>query len=184
MAAMVISTASQKNEFISRLARIESGVGSSKSTLYVGVDGTIMASSKDNAKLKKQAAAVPAKPMGIFGAMFSLVFGAMALGLTLYLRFSFTGQVGPLDNSDLVMLENGGAALVIALFCGYMVKMPMLKYTPVCAVGVMVALVGFHNLVHTYPTHFAQMFSPVWVEQVVSATPANSIIWRGETFVL
>ena len=184
MATMVISTASQKNEFLSRLARIESGVGSSKSTLYVGVDGTIMASSNDSAKLKKQAAAVKAKPMGMFGAIFSVAFGAIALGLTLYLRFSITGQVGPLDNSDMAMLENGGVALAIALFCGYMVKMPMLKYSPICAIGVMVALVGYHNLVHVYPSQFAQMFSPVWVEQVVSATSANSIIWRGETFVL
>ena len=184
MATMVISTASQKNEFLSRLARIESGVGSSKSTLYVGVDGTVMASSRDNAKLKKQALAVPAKPLGIFAAILSVLFGATALGLTLYLRFSITGEAGPLDNSDLAMLANGGVALTIALFCGYMVKMPMLKYIPICAVGVMAGMVGYHNLVHTYPDHFSQMFSSVWVEQVVSATSANSIIWRGETFVL
>ena len=184
MATIAISTAGQKNEFLSRLARIESGVGSSKSTLYVGLDGTIMASSRDNAKLKKQALAVPAKPLGVFAAILSMVFGALALGLTLYLRFSITGEAGPLDNSDLVMMVNGGAALAIALFCGYMVRMPMLKYTPICAVGVMAGLVGYHNLVHVYPTEFAQMFSTIWVDQVVSATSVNSIIWRGETFVL
>jgi hypothetical protein len=184
MATISISTAGQKNEFLSRLARIESGVGSSKSTLYVGVDGTVMANSSANAKLKKQALAVPAKPMGFLGGILSMVFGAVALGLALYLRFSVTGNAGPLDNSDLAMVENGGVALLIALFCGYMVKMPMLKYTPICAIGVMLGMIGYHNLVHVYPAQFANMFSPVWVEEVVSSTPANSIIWRGETFVL
>ena len=184
MATILISATAQKNEFLSRLSRIESGVGSSKSTLYVGIDGTIMASSKDNAKLKKQAVLIPAKPMGIFGGIVSVAFGVIALGIALFLRFSMTGQAGPLDNSDFLMAQNGGVALAIALFCGYMVKMPMLKYAPICAVGVLAGLVGYHNLVHVYPTEFAQMFSPVWVEQVVSATAPNSIIWRGETFVL
>ena len=78
MATILISATAQKNEFLSRLSRIESGVGSSKSTLYVGIDGTIMASSKDNAKLKKQAITTPARPLGLFGGMFSVVFGAMA----------------------------------------------------------------------------------------------------------
>lgn len=184
MATISISTASQKDEFLSRLARIEAGVGSSKSTLYVGVDGTIMASSKDNAKLKKQAITTPARPLGLFGGMFSVVFGAMALGIALYLRFSLTGQAGSLDNPDLFMAQNGGVALVLAVFCGYMVKMPMLKYAPICAVGVLAGLVGYHNLVHVYPTEFAQMFSAMWVEQVVTATSPHSIIWRGETFIL
>lgn len=184
MATISISTAGQKNEFLSRLARIESGAGSSKSTLYVGVDGTIMASSSANAKLKKQALAVPAKPLGLFAAFLSMLFGAVAVGLALYFRFLATGNAGPLDNSDLAMAENGGVALVIALFCGYMVRMPMLKYTAICAMGILAGLVGYHNLVHVYPTQFADMFSPTWVEQVVTSTPANSIIWRGETYVL
>lgn len=184
MATISISTASQKNEFLSRLARIESGAGSSKSTLYIGVDGTVMATSKLNAKLQKQATATPAKPLGVVGALLSAAFGIIALGLALYVRFLVTGQAGPLDNADLTMAMNGGAALGIAIFAGFMLKMPLLKYTPLSVVGIMVGLVGFHNLVHVYPTQFADLFSPVWVEQVVSSTPANSIIWRGQTFVL
>ena len=184
MATIAISTAGQKNEFLSRLARIESGIGSSKSTLYVGVDGTILASSKDSTKLKKQATATPARPLGMFAAGLSVVFGVMMLGLALYLRFSITGEAGPLNNSDLVMAQNVGVALSMALFCGFMVKMPMLKYAPICAIGVLMGTVGYHNLVHVYPTEFARMFSPVWVEQVVTTTEANSIIWRGVPYVL
>ena len=67
MVSMAISTATQKNEFLARLNRIEKGTGSSKSTLYVGLDETIMADSRDSEKLKKQAAAVPARPLGVFG---------------------------------------------------------------------------------------------------------------------
>lgn len=184
MATISITTANQKNEFLARLARIEAGIGSSKSTLYVGVDGTVMADSRQSAKLQKQAVAAPAKPLGIFGALLSVVFGIFALGLTLYLRFSMTGETGPLNNSDFAILQNGGIALAIALVCGFMVKMPMVKFAAATLCGVMVGLVGFHNLVHVYPTEFAQVFSPVWVEQVVSSTPANSIIWRGESYVL
>lgn len=184
MATISISTASQKNEFLSRLSRIEAGTASSKSTLYVGVDGTVMASSKDSAKLKKQAAAVKAQPMGMFAVILSIGFGIAAVITALYLRFAATGETGPLTNSDLTMGINGGVAFAIAMFGGFLLRMPLLKYTPVCAVGVMVGVVGFHNLVHVYPTQFANLFSPIWVDQVVAATPANSIIWRGETFAL
>jgi hypothetical protein len=184
MATISISASAQKNEFLSRLARIESGTGSSKSTLYVGVDGTVMASSKANAKLKKQALAAPTKPLGLFAAILSLVLGGMALGLALYLRFTITGEPGPLDNADISMAMNGGAALFIALFGGFMLKLPLWKYTPISAIGVLAGVVGFHNLVHVYPSQFSDLFSPGWVDQVVTSTPANSIIWRGQTFTL
>ena len=184
MATMVISTTAQKNEFLARLNRIEKGIGSSKSTLYVGLDETIMADSKDSEKLKKQAAAVPVKPLGVFGILISLASGLLAVGAALYLRFLMTGEAGPQDNIDMTMALNGGVALAIALFTGFMLKMPLGRFGPVAAIGILAGVVGFHNLVHLYPAQFAEMFSPVWVEQVVSATAANSIIWRGQTFVM
>ena len=184
MATISITATAQKDEFLSRLARIEAGTGSSKSTLYVGVDGAFMASSRKNAKLQKQVAAAPTKPLGMFGAVLSAAFGVLALGLALYLRFLITGEAGPLDNADLTMALNGGTALAIALFAGFMLRMPLLKYIPLSTVGILAGLVGFHNLVHVYPGQFAAMFSPIWVEQVVANTPANSIIWRGQDFVL
>ncbi len=184
MSSMVITTANQKNEFMARLNRIEKGIGSSKSTLYVGLDETIMADSKQSEKLKKQAAAVPVKPLGMFGIMVSLISGLLAVGTALYLRFLLTGEAGPQDNVDMTMAVNGGAALLIALFAGFMLKMPLVRFSPVAAIGILAGVVGFHNLVHLYPAQFAEVFSPVWVEQVVNATPANSIIWRGQTFVM
>lgn len=184
MAMISMSTTAQKNEFTARLARIESGVGSSKSTLYVGVEGTILASDRANAKLKKQAKAVPAKPLGLLGMTFSALFGTVALGMARYLRFAVTGEAGPLNNADLPMAINGSAALAIALFCGAMVRMPMAKFAGAATVGILAGIVGYHNLVHVYPAQFANMFSPVWVEQVVTNTAANSIIWRGQTFVM
>ncbi len=184
MATIAISTVGQKNEFLARLNRIESGIGSSKSTLYVGVDGTVMANTRANSKLKKQAMATPAKPLGIFGIAISCVLGVLAVGVALYLRFVVTGAAGPQDNVDMTMAVNGGLAFAIALFSGYLLRMPVLKFTPFAAIGVLAGVASFHNLVHFYPAQFSDMFSPVWVEQVVSATPANSIIWRGQTFVL
>lgn len=184
MATISISTVAQKNEFLARLNRIEKGTGSSKSTLYVGLDETVMANSKANNKLRKQAAAVPARSLGIFAALLSTLFGAAVVGLVSYLQFSITGEAASLAASDVAMAIHGGVALTIALFCGFMVKMPLLKYAPIVAVGVVLGLAGFHNLVHVYPIQFAEMFSPVWVEQVVTTTEANSIIWRGVTYVL
>jgi hypothetical protein len=60
----------------------------------------------------------------------------------------------------------------------------MLKFVPLTAMGVLAAIVSFHNLVHLYPAQFADMFSPTFVQQVVTTTDANSIIWRGKSFVL
>ena len=184
MATIAITTVNQKNEFLARLNRIEKGIGSSKSTLYVGLDETILINSKANAKLKKQSEAEPAKPLGIFAAILSVLFGAAIVGLVAYLRFYFTGEATPLAASDMMMAVHGSIALTIALFAGFMVKMPLLKYTPVAAMGVVLGLVGFHNLVHVYPAQFASMFSPIWVEKVVTTTEAHSIIWRGVTYVL
>ena len=184
MATIAISTAAQKSEFLARLNRIENGTGSSKSTLYVGLDETVLANSKANERLKKQAAAIPAKPLGLFAAILSLVFGAGVVGLVSYLQFSITGEAVSLAASDVRMGIHGGVALTIAMFCGFMVKMPLLKYTPIAAFGAVLGLAGFHNLVHVYPAQFANMFSPIWVEQVVTTTEANSIIWRGVTYVL
>ncbi len=184
MATINLSTASQKAEFQARLARIESGAASSKSTLFVGLDETYLVSNKTNAKLQKQALAEPPKPLGLFGIFLSLTVGVLSLGIAVYLKFAMTGDANPLDNSDVTMAINGGLGLVMALFGGYMLKMPMLKYAPLTAMGVLAGVVSFHNLVHFYPDQFADMFSPAFVEQVTTATDAKSINWRGKSFVL
>jgi hypothetical protein len=184
MATINLSTASQKAEFQARLARIETGTGSSKSTLFVGLDESYLVSNKTNAKLQKRAAAEPPKPLGLFGIFIAMILGALSLAIAVYLQFTMTGDASPLDNSDVTMAINGGLGLTIALFGGYMLKMPMLKFVPLTAMGVLAAIVSFHNLVHLYPAQFADMFSPTFVQQVVTTTDANSIIWRGKSFVL
>jgi hypothetical protein len=184
MAVIAISTAGQKNEFLSRLARIEAGTGSSKSTLFVGLDETILVNNKANAKLKKQAVAAPQKKLGPMEILFWVVMGLVAFALARYLRFYFGGDGYPLANPDMEMALNGGTGLIIVLFTGFMLKMPMLKIIPISGLGVMAGVVAFHNLVHFYPTKFAEVFSPLWVEHVVATTDPHSIIWRGVSFVL
>ena len=114
----------------------------------------------------------------------SAALGIVALGMALYLRFTFSSDATPIDNSDVNLVINGCLGMMIALGTGFMLRMPLLTFTPVSAIGVLAGLVGFHNLVHFYPSQFAELFSPVWVEQVVAATDPNSIIWRGVSFVL
>jgi hypothetical protein len=184
MATINLSTASQKAEFQARLARIETGTGSSKSTLFVGVDESYLVSNKTNAKLQKRATTEPPKPLGLFGIFVAVVLGLLSLGMAVYLQFTMTGDASPLDNSDVTLAINGGLGLTIAVFGGYMLKMPLMKFLPLSAMGVLAGLVSFHNLVHFYPAQFAEMFSPTFVEQVITATDANSIIWRGKSFVL
>ena len=182
--AMIISTTTQKSEFLARLARIEAGTGSSKSTLYVGLDQSVLVSNKDNSKLLKKATNAPQKRLGLLEAVLCLVLGAVSIGLALYLRFSFApASVGPVS-ADIEMAINGGLGLAMTAFAGYVLRMPILQMIPVGAVGVMAGVVAFHNLVHFYPDRFAVVFSPVWVDQVVTATDANSIIWRGVSFTL
>ena len=184
MATISVSTAAQKSEFLARLARIESGAASSKTTLYVGLDETILVNNKANAKMLKKAAAVPQKRLGPLEMLLCIVLGVLSLALGLYLRFTITGNTNPIGGPDMNMSINAGIGLTITVFTGYFLRMPLLKMIPVGAVGVMAGVVAFHNLVHFYPEKFAEMFSPVWVEQVVTTTAANSIIWRGVTFTL
>lgn len=184
MATISVSTAAQKSEFHARLARIESGAASSKTTLYVGMDETILVNNKANARLLKKATAVPQKRLGLMELLLCIVLGVFSLVLGLYIRFSITGSADPLGSPDMEMMINGGLGLAITLFSGYFLRMPLLKMFPVGAVGVMAGVMAFHNLVHIYPEKFAEMFSPIWVEHVITATDANSIIWRGVSFTL
>lgn len=184
MATISISTATQKSEFLARLARIESGTASSKSTLFVGLNETILVNKKANAKLLKKAAAVPQKRLGPLEVLLCVLLGVFSLVLGLYIRFSITGSGNPLGSPDIEMAINGGLGLTITLFSGYLLRMPLLKMVPVGAVGVMAGVMAFHNLVHIYPEKFAEMFSPIWVDQVIKTTDANSIIWRGVSFTL
>lgn len=184
MATISVSTAAQKTEFLARLARIESGTASSKSTLFVGLDETILVNHKANAKLLKKANAVPQKRLGPLETLLCVLLGVFSLALGLYIRFSITGSGSPLASPDIEMAINGGLGLAITLFSGYFLRMPLLKMLPVGAVGVMAGVVAFHNLVHFYPEKFAEMFSPIWVEQVITTTDANSILWRGVSFTL
>lgn len=184
MATISVSTAAQKNEFLARLARIESGAGSSKSTLFVGLDETILVDNKAKAKILKKAAATPQKRLGPVEAVLCAVLGLASLIVAHYILFSIANTADPRGSPDMEMAVNGGLGLTIALFLGYFLRMPLLKMAPICTVGVMAGVVAFHNLVHFYPEKFADVFSPLWVEQVVTATAANSIIWRGVSFTL
>lgn len=184
MSTISVSTAAQKNEFLARLARIESGVGSSKSTLFVGLNETILVDNKAKAKVLKKAIAVPQKRLGLLEAVLCIVLGSVSLIFGLYIRFTLTGSADPWGSPDVEMAINGSLGMAIALFLGYFLRMPLLKMAPICAVGVMAGVVAYHNLVHFYPEKFAAMFSPAWVEQIVTATVANSVIWRGASFPL
>lgn len=184
MATISVSSAAQKTEFLARLARIESGAGSSKTTLFVGLDETILVNNKANAKMLKKAAAVPQKRLGPLEMLLCLVLGVFSLVLGLYFRFSITGNTNEIGSPDVNMAINGGIGLAIMLLIGYFLRFPLLKMIPVGTLGVLAGLVAFHNLVHFYPEKFAELFSPVWVEQVVTTTAANSIIWRGVSFTL
>ena len=184
MATIAVSTVAQKSEFLARLARIESGTGSSKSTLFVGLDETILVDNKASAKMLKKAAAVPQKRLGPFDLLLCMAMGVFSLAFGLYIQFTLTGNANPWGSPDQVMAINGGIGLSITLFLGYFLRMPVFRMIPVGAIGVLAGMVAFHNLVHFYPEKFAEMFSPIWVEQVTTTTAANSIIWRGVSFTL
>jgi hypothetical protein len=173
----------QQLEFSARIARIESGTGSSKSTLYVGMDETY-------AVAYRQSRA--GDPTG--GSLRSL--GALLLVVTAFLvgvasnvaarlvDFIWNGLPGPNQNVDLQMGIDFALALVMSLLLGLIVGIRLREFVMVRVVGIAAGMLALHNLVHAYPQYFEPAFPAPWVNHILTSTEAGSIVWRGVSIVI
>jgi hypothetical protein len=168
-------------DFNARIARISSGAGSSKSTLYVGLDEIYQVSYPGRGK----SAAPTAASSGVLYPMallFSTCLGILSFMAAAWVRLQTMGLDSALSDLRYEMALQFGSGLAVGLGVGLVCGLRSRQMIVVMALGVLVAMTLSHNVVHLYPELFSQAFSPAWVDQVRSATAPNSALWMGQSY--
>jgi hypothetical protein len=168
-------------EFDARLARIASGKGSSKATLYVGMDEVYQVSYPNRGKPVGASASNTGALYPVV-ALLALAIGILSYGVTAWMRFRLMGISAGAGNPMTEMAIQVGAAFGTALVLGMVLGFRSRQMRVVMAIGAIAATALFHNAVHLYPGQFAQVFSPEWVEVVTASTRAQSVMWLGQSF--
>lgn len=112
--------------------------------------------------------------------------GVIAVFVSRFIRYHLAGGslAGSQESADLVMMIDG----IIAVGAGFALK-ELFKISDKSlqlaqTVGVFMMIVLMHNLVHMVPGLFGMIFSPEWVQDVLTTTEPKSILFRGVTFLL
>ncbi len=163
-------------EFAERLSRIEAKAATRSVTFFVGLDETHVIERSPRGRPASRSRPSPmALPLA-----FTLGCAAYAAGL--YARFRLDEAVPVLDPQR-DMLVSLLAGLAIAYMIGQMDGLDRSRLRFAKVVGVLVSALAFHNLVHVYPSTFAEMFSDQWVASVIETTAPGSIAWQGSSIV-
>lgn len=169
-----------QSDFADRIARIESGKGSTKSTVFVGLDERYNALPRHYAEAVRRAKAEEDEQKSpSFLVCFGL--GLLAYGIGQYVRFQATGLPDPTTDADTAMLTNGAFGLATLMVLSLMFGRRLRGLSIAKVLGLGAGLVTFHNAVHYAPQAFETAFSPEWVAQVRAETEPQSLYWRGET---
>jgi hypothetical protein len=174
-------------EFSARLARIESGIGSSKSTLYVGMDETyaVTYGRRGHGHARGSSVTDTFRKIGYpIIVMLAFLIGVAANLAARLVDFIWNGLPSAADNIDMQMAMNFGTALILSSVLGLFFRIRIRDFVMVRLIGIGAGVLMLHNVVHAYPQYFTPVFSPEWVSHIVSSTEAGSIVWRGVSIVI
>ena len=138
-------------------------------------------------KSKRAAAGLPSLgetvgyPASIVGAF---VLGLLAVAISRYVRFTFSGSTLTGEDADTMMLIDAGLAMAIGFVLKQLFRLKGAAQETAKTVGVVAMICTMHNLVHMWPGAFEMAFSPDWVSDVIEMTEPKSILFRGISFVV
>ncbi len=108
--------------------------------------------------------------ISLFGALAS---GILTVALVRYVRFHLTGENEVTD--AIAFLMDAGISIVACIAIKEMFKLHEPEFKAAQGIGVVLMVMGMHNLVFWAPDAMETVFSPAWVqEQREDATP-NSL---------
>ncbi|TMV92977.1 hypothetical protein FGG78_06750 [Thioclava sp. BHET1] len=167
--------------FSERLARIEktSARGKSGVVLHVG-DQELRVRSLE--ALRRSQTKTVCAPRAIHPLAFpvAIVIGMAGAALSVALRARFMTPELTAMIQDYSGISAFGAALVLAMVLGAMLRLSAMRLVLWQALGVMLALASLHNLAFWRPELSAQVFTPHWVaQQMAGQNPRTLVI--GET---
>ncbi|MEL7093335.1 MAG: hypothetical protein AAFN94_16525 [Pseudomonadota bacterium] len=120
-------------------------------------------------------------PASIVGAC---LLGILAVALSRYCMFHITGVPDPNGDPDMTMIVDGALAFAIAFVLRMMFWMTDKVHLIAKTVGIWIALITMHNLVHDFPAVWSAAFSPEWVEITTRMTEPRTLYFRGLSFEL
>ena len=169
-----------QTDFAERIARIEKGIGSSKTTLYVGLDETYAVRYRASGKGgKMDMARNAAYPLSV---LIAFCVGILANTLARLAAFLSQGLPERGVNIDYLMMMDFITAMMLSLVIGAVLGMNIRNFMVARSLGVVGGMLGLHNAVHLWPWAFEPVFSKLWVGYIMTSTEARSLVWRGVSF--
>ncbi len=172
------------DDFQERIARILSGQGATKATVYVGQELSFTYHPANRARrqgatgqLARNAAAVLAFPA-------SILAGVLGNGLQRFADFVFFGLPVTPENPDVDLVRVAMTTLCLTLVLTYLIGLRDRSLLVAKLLGSALGMMMFHNLVHLWPQIFDTLFSPLWVARMTTMTEPMSLLVRGITIAL
>jgi hypothetical protein len=170
----------QQTEFAARIARIEKGIGSSKTTLYVGLDETYAVRYRARGKGGKlDMARNAAYPLSV---LVAFCVGVLSNAIARLAAVMSQGLPERGVNVDYLMMMDFITAMMLSLVIGACLGMNIRNFMVARSLGVVAGMLGLHNAVHMWPWLFEPIFTKLWVGYIMTSTEARSLVWRGVSF--
>lgn len=169
-----------QTDFAARIARIEKGIGSSKTTIYVGLDETYAVQYRARGKNGTLDLARNAGyPLSV---LLAFCIGVLSNGLSRLATFLSQGLPDGTINVDYAAMMDFITAMMLSVVIGACLGMNIRNFMVARSLGVVAGMFGLHNVVHQWPWLFEPIFSKLWVGYILSSTEARSLLWRGVSF--
>jgi hypothetical protein len=168
-------------EFQERLARIQSGQGFTRDTIYVGLDGafTYVPKGRRKGRALGQAAGNAGYALSF---PFCLAVGFLCHVLERYADAVLNRTPDPNANIDVEMVKVAVTAFMLTVVATHLLGLRDRGLLLPKLLGVAGGMLFFHNFVHLWPEFFGSVFSPMWVAHITSVTEPSSMVFRGIVF--
>lgn len=160
----------QQAVFNARLARLAAHAGNTNATLHIGMDEQLERAAFERHKISQPKAKPEARTEPLM-LLLGLASGGLAWAWAQWMRASLMPGGDPLVVLATDLSIGLTAVLLLRAILG-LHGVPALLFQ---LIGMAVAILGLHNLVHLWPEHFARIFPAPWVSGVLSHTAPMSV---------
>jgi len=171
----------QQTEFAARIARIEKGIGSSRTTVFVGLDEAYAVSYR--ARGKNGSLDLARNALYPLSVLLAFGIGVSANALARLAAFLSQGIPDGSVNPDYAMMMDFITAMMLSVVIGAMLGMNLRNFMVARSLGVVSGMFGLHNAVHLWPWAFEPVFTKLWVGYILTSTESRSLVWRSVSFV-
>jgi hypothetical protein len=170
----------QNFEFAERLARINGGIGSAKTTLYVGPEDSYQVAYHTRGQSRRGGVgSVFGNALYPMTLALAILVGVVAQFGTRWLMLVSDTPAAIAENIDYQLIMDFALAMMLSSVIGVFCRFGIRDYIGLRTFGILVGMIAGHNLVHMFPRFFETLYSPAWVGSVINSTEANSLLLRG-----